>query len=124
LPTVGGANSQEVCPFNLRRSAPTNEPAFQAREVTANPRLTDLLLLTQEEFSAKFKGSPVKRAKRRGLLRNVAVALSASDDPDTERVLEQAAQSDPEPLVREHVEWVLEQIRERKTDARSEAETQ
>jgi epoxyqueuosine reductase len=113
---------QEVCPFNLRRSTPTDEPAFQSRDVTANPRLTDLLLLTQEEFSAKFKGSPVKRAKRRGLLRNVAVALSAPDDPDTERVLEQAAQSDPEPLVREHVEWVLEQIRERKTDARSEAE--
>ncbi len=105
-----------MCPFNLRRSIPTDEPAFQAREVTANPRLTDLLLMTQEEFSAKFRGSPVKRAKRRGLLRNVAVALSASDDPEAEKALEAAAKSDSEPLVREYAEWALEQIRERKTE--------
>jgi epoxyqueuosine reductase len=33
------------------------------------------MAMTQEEFSARFKGSPIERAKRRGLLRNVAVAL-------------------------------------------------
>lgn len=105
---------QEVCPFCIRRSVLTSEPAFQPREITSNPRLVDLLLLSEEEFREKFKGSPVKRAKRRGLLRNVAVALAASDDPEAERALEQAATHDPEPLVREHAAWALQRIRERK----------
>jgi len=88
---------QEVCPFNQRRAVPTEEPAYQSREITATSRLTDLLLLSEEEFREKFKGSPVKRAKRRGLLRNVAAALAASDDPEAECALERAASNDPEP---------------------------
>lgn len=67
---------QEVCPFNLRRSTLTSEPAFQPREVTQSSTLSDILLLTEEEFRLKFKGSPVKRAKHRGLLRNVEALLS------------------------------------------------
>jgi epoxyqueuosine reductase len=105
---------QEVCPFCQRRSIPTSEPAFQPREITAKSCLVDLLLLSEEEFRAKFKDSPVKRAKRRGLLRNVAVSMAASDDPEAERALEKAAMHDPEPLVREHAEWALEKLRMRK----------
>jgi epoxyqueuosine reductase len=105
---------QEVCPFCQRRSAPTSEPAFAPREITSNPRLVDLLLLSEEEFREKFKNSPVKRAKRRGLLRNVATALASSEDPEAERALEQAAANDPEPLVREHAQWALETIRRRR----------
>ena len=106
---------QEVCPFNQRRAEPTEEPAYQPRPVTKNPKLIDLLLMNEEEFRAKFKGSPVKRAKRRGLLRNVAVALAASENPEAEAALEQSAANDPEPLAREHAAWALRQIRERKT---------
>src|SRR5579884_1168350 len=105
---------QEVCPFNQRRSVATDEPAFQPREVTRNPRLVDLLRMSEEEFREKFKGSPVKRAKRRGLLRNAAVALAASDDPEAEAALERAVADDPEPLVREHAAWALQRIQERK----------
>ncbi len=101
---------QEVCPFNQRRAIPTDDPAYPPREATATSKLADLLLMDDEAFQRAFKGSPVKRAKRRGLLRNVAVALAASDDPETEIVLE-AALNDPEPLVREHAEWALQQIR-------------
>lgn len=105
---------QEVCPFNQRRSVPTTDPEFQPREITSNPRLVDLLLMSEEEFREKFKNSPAKRAKRRGLLRNVAIALGASDDPEAESALEQAATNDPEPLVREHAQWALDQINQRK----------
>jgi epoxyqueuosine reductase len=105
---------QEVCPFCIRRGCPTSEPAFQPREATSRHKLVDLLLMGEEEFRAKFKGSPVKRAKRRGLLRNVAVALAASDAPEAEAALEQAVADDPEPLVREHAQWALEQIRLRR----------
>lgn len=66
---------QEVCPFNLRRSTLTQEPAFQPREVTLKSKLSDIMYMTEEEFREKFKGSPVKRAKWRGLLRNVQAVL-------------------------------------------------
>jgi epoxyqueuosine reductase len=69
--------------------------------------------MSEEEFREKFRKSPVKRAKRRGLLRNVAVALAASGDAEAEWALEQAATNDPEPLVREHAEWALEKIHRR-----------
>jgi len=111
---------QEVCPFNRPAAtsahptlASTTEPAFQPREVTSGSTLADLLLMGEEEFRVKFKGSPVKRAKRRGLLRNVAVALANSDDPAAEQALGQVAASDPQPLVREHATWALRTIRER-----------
>ena len=53
--------------------------------------------------------SPVKRAKRRGLLRNVAVALGNSGDRSKRPVLERLAQ-DEDPLVREHAEWALRRL--------------
>src|SRR6185295_16886008 len=81
---------QEECPFSRRRSVPTDEPACQPRAATTAPRLVDMLKMTAEEFREKFKGSPVKRAKWRGLLRNVAAALSSSDDPAAEAVLVEA----------------------------------
>ena len=65
---------QEVCPWNSF-ATPSSEEAFLAREGLDGPSLIEWMTMTQEEFSARFKGSPIKRAKRRGLLRNVAVAL-------------------------------------------------
>ena len=65
---------QEVCPFNIRRAIPTEEPAFQPRAITDQSKRADLLALTEEEFRAAFRGSPVKRAKWRGLMRNIRSA--------------------------------------------------
>ena len=75
---------QEVCPFNIRRSSPTTEPAFRPREITSRPKLRELALLSEEEFREKFRRSPVKRAKYSGLMRNVAAALAGTDDLDEE----------------------------------------
>ena len=66
-------------------------------------------LVTQEEFSRRFKASPVKRAKRRGLLRNVAVALGNWGSSDAVPVLVDAL-SDDEPIVRGHAAWALGRI--------------
>ena len=101
---------QEVCPFNERRAAPTNEPAYQPREITSAPRLTDLLRMDDETFRREFKGSPIKRTKRRGLLRNVAAALCNRDDDEAIAALEHAI-NDPEPLVREQAAQSLETIK-------------
>jgi epoxyqueuosine reductase len=96
---------QEVCPWN-RKAPLSDEPAFRPRSGFALPELIPLLSLTQEEFSTHFKGSPIKRAKRRGLLRNVAVALGNSGDRAAVPALV-AALSDSEPLVRAHAAWAL-----------------
>ena len=63
----------DICPFNLRTD-PTNEPAFAPTLLTLAPSLQALAQLSAESFAATFKGSPLKRAKRSGLLRNVEIA--------------------------------------------------
>jgi epoxyqueuosine reductase len=99
---------QRVCPWN--RFAVEGDPAFETERPA--PPLTGELALTPEEFNQRFKGSPVKRAKRRGYLRNVAVALGNTGSKVHLPVLQNAL-DDPEPMVREHVRWALERIRQR-----------
>lgn len=100
---------QEVCPWN-RFATPTPEPVFQPRDGNLNPELIQLLAMTDEDFRTRFKNSPIKRIKRARFLRNVAVALGNSGDSAAIPALQQAC-TDPEPLVREHAEWALRQIR-------------
>ena len=97
---------QEVCPFNRKFAAPTTEPAFAPRPGVDGSELTELMALTPEEFAKRFRRSPVKRAKRRGLLRNVAVALGNWGSPRAVPALERGL-LDPEPLVRGHAAWAL-----------------
>jgi epoxyqueuosine reductase len=96
---------QEVCPWN-RKAAFGSEPRFSPRDRLKAPELIPLLELTQEEFSALFRHSAVKRTKRRGLLRNVCVALGNSGDPAAVPALIRAL-SHEEPLVRGHAAWAL-----------------
>jgi epoxyqueuosine reductase len=71
------------------------------------PELTGELSLSAEAFNRKFKGSPVKRAKRRGYLRNVAIALGNLGDPQAVSSLLDALRRDPEALVRGAAAWAL-----------------
>lgn len=73
------------------------------------PRLLDLIGLDEDAFRARFKGTPLTRPKRRGLLRNVAVALGNWGSPEALPALERARR-DPEPLIREHAEWAIARI--------------
>jgi epoxyqueuosine reductase len=100
---------QEVCPWNRKFAEPSSEPAYKAGPDTDGPVLIDLMGLSEEGFAARFSGSPIKRAKRRGLLRNVAVALGNWGWPDAVPALVSALE-DPEPLVRGHAAWALGQI--------------
>ena len=65
--------------------------------------------MSQEEFSAAFKGSPMKRAKRRGLKRNAAAVLGIVGTTDDVDVLTRAL-DDEDPLVREHAVWAVGKI--------------
>ena len=74
------------------------------------PDLLELLGLDDAGFKARFAGTPILRTKRRGLLRNVCVALGNVGDVCALPALERAAH-DPEPLIAEHARWALEQIK-------------
>lgn len=99
---------QEVCPYNVKARA-TAEEAFSPRDGLYLPELVSFLSLDDEEFHARFRGSPVLRSKRRGFLRNVAVALGNLKDRSSLPYLALALQ-DYEPLVREHVAWALGEL--------------
>jgi epoxyqueuosine reductase len=120
---------QDVCPWNVQfgRYAAYESP-FQPRAALAGKDARtlarELLEMTQEEFRVGFKGSPMKRAKLRGLKRNAAVVLGNlrtapraenaddTDDVETADVLARAL-DDPEPLVREHAAWALARLEPR-----------
>ncbi len=102
---------QVVCPWNLRFAAGLDpDPALASRSAPTAGALAGELALTPEQFSAKFKGSPIKRARRKGYLRNVAVALGNAGGPEAEAALEKCLETETDPLVRQHAEWALRKI--------------
>ena len=99
---------QDVCPVN-RKAQGSLEPAFQQRHDFAAPALMPLLDLDQTAFSARFRRSPVKRAKRIGLQRNVCIALGNIGNPIAVPALAKALLHDSS-LVRQHAAWALGRI--------------
>jgi epoxyqueuosine reductase len=99
---------QDVCPWNRKRRV-RGGPAFEPRPGLLAPELAELAGLDPEAFRARFRGSAVKRAKRRGLLRNVAVALGNSGDASRRPVLERLA-ADADAVVAEHARWALARL--------------
>ncbi len=107
----------EVCPWN-RFAAVARETAFTARPQTASMQLRVFLELDNARFAELFRGSPIKRIKRRGLLRNVCVALGNVGSRDDLPALTRAAR-DPEPLIAEHAAWAVAEIERRTLPATS-----
>jgi epoxyqueuosine reductase len=99
---------QEVCPYNVK-AEPTDEAGFSPREGLYAPELIPLLSLTEEDFRRRFKGSPLLRAKRRGFLRNVAVALGNLKSAEAVPALG-GALADHDALVRRHAAWALGEV--------------
>jgi epoxyqueuosine reductase len=104
----------EACPWN-RFAQVSREIAFSARRATTGMLLRDYLKLSDAEFRHLFRNSPIKRIKRRGLLRNVCVALGNVGDLSDLPALERAA-ADPEPLIAEHAAWAIQRIREQRKE--------
>jgi epoxyqueuosine reductase len=97
-----------VCPWNrFARDGRLMREHF--RNDFDSPNLLDLLALDDPAFKRRFAGTPLLRTKRRGLLRNVCVALGNLGDPTALPALRQAA-LDPEPLIAEHAKWAVERI--------------
>jgi epoxyqueuosine reductase len=102
----------DACPWN-RFAQESREAAFSARRSTTEMSLREYLELSDAEFRALFRNSPIKRIKRRGFLRNVCVALGNAGDTSDIPALERAAR-DPEPLIAEHARWAIDRIRYRR----------
>jgi epoxyqueuosine reductase len=101
-----------ACPWN-RFAREGRMMKAHARTDLAGPDLLELLSIDEAEFKRRFAGTPMVRAKRRGLARNVCVALGNIGDETALPGLERAA-ADPEPLIAEHARWAMERIRDRK----------
>lgn len=104
----------EVCPWN-RFATTSSEASWQARtwpegSLESLP-LRSYLSWTEDLFRERFRGSPIRRIKFRGFLRNVCVALGNVGTPEDLPSLEQACSGDP--LVAEHATWARQQILQR-----------
>lgn len=100
---------QDVCPWN-RRAPNTAEPAFHARDGLDPVDLLQLIRMNRDAFNERFRRNPAKRPKRRGMLRNAAIALGNSGSAEAVEVLRDVLRDEEEPLVRAHVAWALGKI--------------
>ena len=97
-----------ACPWNkFARAGHLMKP--HARTDLAAPDLIELLQLDDAGFKSRFAGTPMLRTKRRGLLRNVCVALGNVGDATALPALEKAT-LDHEPLIAEHARWAIAEI--------------
>ena len=102
-----------ACPWNRFARAGRIMQEHALRELNS-PELLELLALDEAGFKRRFAGTPMFRTKRRGLLRNVCVALGNVGGESALPALQRACH-DPEPLIAEHARWAIEQVRTRMT---------
>jgi len=109
-----------ACPWN-RFAREGSMMKAHARPHLAMTDLIELLSLDEAAFKVRFAGTPMLRTKRRGLLRNVCVALGNVGNETAVPALERAA-GDSEPLIAEHAEWALLEIQGRTKNKRNQRE--
>ncbi len=101
---------QDVCPWN-RKAPATHAPEFVPREGLVDPALDWLLEMSAEEFRKTFRGSPIRRTKRNGLRRNVAIAMGNSGRAECLSSLEQLA-ADEDESVAGSARWAIRRLRD------------
>jgi len=104
----GCDDCQEVCPWN-RFSVITNEERFFPQKGVRNQSLEDLLQITPKEFKDRFSNSPISRAKWRGFIRNILVALGNSGCQYLAHSVQEKL-DESEPLIRGHAVWAYERL--------------
>jgi epoxyqueuosine reductase len=99
---------QDVCPWN-RKAPVTGNPAFLPDSELINPDLSRLARISPDEFRARFRGSPIARARHSGFLRNVAVAMGNSGCEEYLGDLQELAKA-PNDVVQEHARWAIARL--------------
>lgn len=111
---------QQVCPWNRKALPHECDPAFSPRAALDPPDLYRILRMDAFGFRQAFRGSPLRRAGRRGLLRNAAVAAGNMAEPALVPLLTDLLSHEPEALVRAHAAWALGRIGGKQTALRLE----
>ena len=127
---------QEVCPWNLRFAPAQGDRAYEAAAELANPDLVELtdriLAMSEKGYQRAFADSPLARPRRRGMLRNLCVALgnlAEGAHPVAARTIDTLSRAldDAQPLVRAHAAWALGRARDPQArdalERRAESET-
>ncbi len=99
---------QDVCPWN-RKAPASAAPEFSPRPGFVNPALDWLAEMSAEEFRERFRGSPIRRAKRSGIRRNAVIAMGNSGNTAFLPLLEKLA-LDEDPSVAESARWSLTRL--------------
>jgi epoxyqueuosine reductase len=106
---------QEVCPWNgrRRREVPPDAAGLRARLAAraewARPALAWVLGLDEDAWRAATRGTALRRARHRGLLRNAIVAAGNSGDASLVPALERIA-GGADALLAEHARWALDRL--------------
>jgi len=94
-----------VCPWN-KFAQLSQEAKLAVRSEADNPPLAELLVLDDEAFRARFRGTPIKRTGRDRFMRNVLIAAGNAGDTGLAPLVE-ARLDDDSPLVRAMAVWAL-----------------
>jgi epoxyqueuosine reductase len=108
---------QDVCPWNVSFARDATNAAFAPRSALlgrARDVSRKILEMSVDEFRSTLMGSPIKRAKLRGLKRNAAVVLGNTGDDDDVPALKSSL-DDADDLVREHASWAIGRIDARRS---------
>lgn len=106
---------QEICPHNVRAQATDVEELVAQRIGGDYQKLEDILKLdTDDAFNAYFAGSPMRRAKREGLVRNACIVAANVNAAELLPLLQKLACSDSSEIVREHAAWAVEALKNRR----------
>ncbi len=102
---------QEVCPHNARAVPARLDDFQQVRIGDRTLDLRDILAIADHErMVAVFAGTPIMRAKRRGLLRNACVVAGNSGDPELIPHLQALHDREEDPMLREHARWAIDKL--------------
>jgi len=114
---------QEVCPFNEDRAG---RQGIRIKELGAESGVGDSLDLrdiltigTDEEFRRRFAGTPLLRAKRRGLIRNACIVAGNTMDSTIIPLLKEVIRREQDEMLQEHAEWAITEIEKRAIKPRS-----
>ena len=100
---------QDVCPWN-RKTTVSHEPCFQPIQDSTPMNLSELFGLSDVEFRARFRKTPLWRTKRAGLLRNAAIVLGNQRHVSALPALKQGL-ADGDPIVRDACQWAIDKIK-------------
>jgi epoxyqueuosine reductase len=112
----GCDDCQLVCPWN-KFARDASHPDFHVRHALDSPRLTELFGWSSQTFEQRMRGSAIYRIGYERWMRNIAVALGNAGASDAVLAALEARLDHPSALVREHVEWALQQQRTRAAPA-------